>query len=110
MNSELTTHSTINMKDISNNNNNTIDITDNSEQLPVKYYILNNSLNLNIVKLQNNKIKILKPMPMLFPVYINSIVIDEFQNISFSGKLNEIDKILTIKYNKFFINPIIDVI
>jgi hypothetical protein len=46
---------------------------------------------------------------MLFPVYIDKINFDELGNIIFSGKINDIDNNISIKYNKFLINPIIEI-
>ena len=64
----------------------------------------------NVIKLEKDKIKILRPKPMLFPVYIDNINMDELNNIIFSGKINDIDNNISIKYNKFLINPIIEII
>ena len=77
-----------------------------------KYYVASNSStssNAMVIKLENDKIKILRPKPMLFPVYIDNINLDELGNIIFSGKINDTDKYITIKYNKFLINPIIEI-
>jgi hypothetical protein len=64
----------------------------------------------NVIKLEKDKIKILRPKPMLFPVYIDNINMDELNNIIFSGKINDIDNNISIKYNKFLINPVIEII
>jgi hypothetical protein len=75
-----------------------------------KYYVASSNVNnAMVIKLEKDKIKILRPKPMLFPVYIDNINLDELGNIIFSGKINDTDKYITIKYNKFLINPIIEI-
>ena len=75
-----------------------------------KYYVSRMTKDFNVIKLEKDKIKILRPKPMLFPVYIDNINMDELNNIIFSGKINDIDNNISIKYNKFLINPIIEII
>jgi hypothetical protein len=75
-----------------------------------KYYVSSMTKDLKVIKLEKDKIKVLRPKPMLFPVYIDNINMDELNNIIFSGKINDIDNNISIKYNKFLINPIIEII
>ena len=74
-----------------------------------KYYVSSMTKDLNVIKLEKDKIKILRPKPMLFPVYIDNINLDELNNIIFSGKIDDMDNNISIKYNKFLINPILDI-
>jgi len=100
-----------------NTSNIIVNVSENqtpSQSVP-KYYVSENTkssnpLDLKIIKLENDKIKILKPVPMLFPVYIENIEGDNFNNIILTGKINETDNHISIKYNKFFVNPIIDIL
>ena len=75
----------------------------------IKYYISKYTYNLNVLKLDvlNNTIKILRPIPLVFPIYINSITSDEYNNIILSGKINDSTSIMNITYTKSFTNPII---
>jgi hypothetical protein len=65
---------------------------------------------MHIIKLENNKIKVLRPQPMMFPIYIENITLDEQENIIFTGKINDIGKHINIKYNKFLHNPSIEIL
>lgn len=97
------------------NDKENISNTDSNILISGKYYIAENNVSnstnsLHIIKLENNKIKVLRPQPMMFPIYIENITLDEQENIIFTGKINDIGKHINIKYNKFFHNPSIEIL
>lgn len=82
-----------------------------------KYYI-SNCEDMHIIKLENNKIKILRPVQMKIPIHVDNIYQDCNENIIFTGIINDntppykniiTNKKLSVKYNKFLHNPIIEV-
>lgn len=99
------------------NDKENISNTNGNVAIPIstKYYIAENNItsisnSLQIIKLENNKIKVLRPLPMMFSIYIENITLDEQENIIFTGKINDIDKHISITYNKFLHNPSIEIL
>lgn len=100
------------------NDKENISNTDNKIPISTKYYIAENNVSnstnstnsTHIIKLENNKIKVLRPQPMMFPIYIENITLNEQENIIFTGKINDIGKHINIKYNKFLHNPSIEIL
>ena len=75
----------------------------NNDIAKPKYYI--NFNNNKIIKYYENKIKILKPLSLNIPSYIEKITFDDNDNITFITSYNKIDKPISIMFNKFFLNP-----
>lgn len=91
--------------------------TNGNVAIPIstKYYIAESNItsisnSLHIIKLENNKIKVLRPVQMLFPIYVENIILDNHENIILTGKINDIDKHISITYNKFLHNPSISIL
>jgi hypothetical protein len=99
------------------NDKENISNTNGNVAIPIstKYYIAESNItsisnSLHIIKLENNKIKVLRPVQMLFPVYVENISLDNHENIILTGKINDIDKHISITYNKFLHNPSISIL
>jgi hypothetical protein len=58
-------------------------------------------LNYDLIKVQDNQVKILKAQKIDLPIFMNDIVIDNVDNIVFSGKINEYP--ITLKFNKYML-------
>jgi hypothetical protein len=116
-----------NTKPTTDNNINNTNIIEQTQTIPnnlcnnldIKYYIPTYNSNSNtetannaihIIKLVNNKIKILRPQQMMFPIYIENITNDINENIIIKGKINNDDKYISITYNKFLHNPIVGIL
>ena len=89
--------------DNDNKENNVADINND-----ISYYIsiLNNDT--KIIKYQNNSIKILQPIMMLNNYFIDTINIDDYNNINIISKIIDENISITTTYNNFFLNPIIN--
>lgn len=77
----------------------------NSRIDKVEYYILPLSIlisNLVIVKIYDNKMKVLTPVILNVPIHVQSIESDVVNNIVFKGKINDVE--VDVKYNKFMVN------
>jgi hypothetical protein len=72
------------------------------EDEPIKYYICNK--NMNIIKVTSNSVKVLKPKLLDIPIQIENMKIDELENVIIEGKNAEINKKISIHFNKFMLN------
>jgi hypothetical protein len=59
------------------------------------------AMNMDLVKIQNNQVKILKPQRIDIPAFITDIAIDNVDNIIISGRID--NQPLVLKYNKYLI-------
>ncbi len=73
----------------------------NTNNTNASYYLDKSSLNYDLIKVQDNQVKILKAQKIDLPIFMNDIVIDNVDNIVFSGKINEYP--ITLKFNKYML-------
>ena len=71
---------------------------------PVKYYICSKSMNIIKVTSISSSIKVLRPKLLDIPIQIENIKIDDLENIIIEGKNAEINKKMSIQFNKFMLN------
>ena len=85
----------IDIPNIDNNNDNNIDKQNTS-------YFLDTSLqNYDLIKVQDNQVKILKAQKIDIPVFITDITIDKVDNIIISGQID--NQPIIMKYNKYMV-------
>lgn len=66
-----------------------------------------NISNVDNVENIDYQIKVLKPEVLNYPIHINNITTDEFENIILDGTIPETDIKMHITFNKFLINPLV---
>lgn len=77
-----------------------INISEN-DKLNTSYYLDKSSFTNDIIKIQDGKVKILKPRKIEIPAFITDITIDKVDNIILSGRIENLP--INIKYNKYLI-------
>jgi hypothetical protein len=71
---------------------------------PVKYYICSKSMNIIKVTSISSSVKVLRPKLLDIPIQIENIKIDDLENVIIEGKNTEINKKMSIQFNKFMLN------
>ena len=71
---------------------------------PVKYYICSKSMNIIKVTSISGSVKVLRPKLLDIPIQIENINIDDLENVIIEGKNTEINKKMSIQFNKFMLN------
>ena len=80
----------------------------------IKYYLCKEQNNIHIIRYfednKNNKkeIKILRPSRINFPLHITQFKIDENNNVVCNGLIDDNKSLASIRFNKFLLNPIIE--
>ena len=91
-----------------NDTNDTNDANDANEvnyiiDIGTKYYFDSTTNNIIKVNKTNKKIKILKPISINIPLFIDNILFDENNGVTMTGFLQPSYKPATISFNKFFL-------